>query len=213
LDKKVIPWLVLVVLGLMTAVWFLARYTGPSPETQNTAVYKNSLPPSMPSAKPNVPASAADTQNAPWFKQGDSAALPGMVGKSTGVLTPKNAAEEQRLRSLQDLEKMKHDIAEAIKDPKHPDVKKIAGVLTELKQKYGNTIGGVDFDAVLTNLEKSQEIQVVVQQMQTEVAKQNSADPKKLAAYGDQLKKLQAQLQTNVMATQNASNTNLSKSK
>lgn len=146
-----------------------------------------------------------DNTPSPWANSGNGVALPG-GDKSVTDMTNADGKNDARNSNVvpgkkltpAELQKFQDELLATVQSG-NPDAKKLKEILTRLKQTQGNTVGGVNVDVLLNNLEKSQQIQDVATQLQKESQKPGGPDQRKMQDYMDSLKKLQAQMRTDVM--------------
>lgn len=154
---------------------------------------------SAPPAANNAP---ADNMPAPWANGSNSSALQSGEKSSANVTGlsdgHNNTKAPGKKLTAAELQKFQDELLGTVQSG-NPDPKRLKEILTRLKQTQGNTVGGVNVDVLLNNLEKSQQIQDVAAQLQKESQKPGGPDQKKMQDYMDSLKKLQAQMRTDVM--------------
>lgn len=97
---------------------------------------------------------------------------------------------------------MQQELANAMRDGKQPDPKKVAEMLTRLKEKHGSTVAGVNLDAVISNLQTATEMQALALEIQHESAKPGGGDGKKMQGYVAQLTKLQSRMRMDISVPQ-----------
>ncbi len=184
-----------------TAAFFLVKtdkdIAGPTLKTAGPTL-------ASPSAVADLNAPLATDVPPPWANSGSTAAHKNTAGDSTPTsgshqtTSATGVTGASRTKpNLAELEKMQVELLAAVQSGK-PDVKKLSEVLHRLKQTQGANVGGVNIDALINNLEKSQQLQDLSMEMQKETQKVGGPDQKKMQDNIERLKKLQAQMRTDV---------------
>ncbi|MFZ6818303.1 hypothetical protein [Undibacterium sp. Ji22W] len=203
---------IIVVLGLFYGMRSPSLDSSPKPAAlaQPGAVVNTSP------ATNNVP---VDNTPSPWANSGNSSTISGAKesamnandARNVGTVDGKNDVRNgltvpgKKLTAIE-LQKFQDELLATMQSG-NPDSKRLKEILTRLKQTQGNTIGGVNVDVLLNNLEKSQQIQDVAAQLQKESQKPGGPDQRKMQDHMDNLKKLQAQMRTDVMVANPAMQT------
>jgi hypothetical protein len=205
-NKRALALVALVVVLLAAAVWF-GRPGISNSETPATVAQPGARPVATPMTPGTDSSRPGPGSPAPWAAGGSS--LPpqqqsGMPDKNQPAPAGTAASAPHELKEL---EKMQQALAESMRGGKQPDTRQVLELLNQMKQKYGSTAGGVNLDAVITNLQVAQDIQVVAVEMQTESAKSGGGDRKKLQSSMEKLTKLQSQLRTDIAAPNTLGNT------
>jgi len=214
LNKRLMAVAVLALILLAVAAIFGSRDPSPEPALRAaTPIAPSTATGPMPGANLPPPARPGDSAPAPWAaNSAKPPALPVTVNPPTGVPTPLDmATPAQRQHALKELEQIRNELAASMRDGKQPDPKKVVEALTRLKRTYGSQVAGVNLDAVINNVEKAQEIQALALKMQSETSKPGGPDQKALMGYVEQLKKLQAQLRTDISVPQNQASAGVAK--
>lgn len=188
--------LVLALLAIVIAVGW--QTSSPSEPRPASAVAPSPAVPSAPAA--NLPR-AGDGTPPPWATGGTPPPSLAQADKPLNGL-PMASGPAATQRELKELETMQQELAGALRDGKQPDPKKVAELLTRLKEKHGATVNGVNLDAVISNLQTAQEIQALAQEIQQESAKPGGGDGKKMQAYVAQLTKLQSRMRMDISVPQ-----------
>ena len=137
MHKKLMAVVVLALALLSFAVLFGGR----DPASPTAAAIAPS-PVARPASKLPQSQPQPDAAPSPWAARGQVAAVPGAAASSAGAALP------LRQRDLQELEKIKMELSDSMRDGK-PDPKKVVEVLTKLKQMNGPSVAGVNLDAVI----------------------------------------------------------------
>ena len=118
--------------------------------------------------------------------------------------SPANVASEAmvaRERQARELDAMQADIAKSMRDGKQPDPRKIDAALAKVEEASGQTVvGGVDIEAVRSNVAIAQKMQVLAAELDAE-SKKEKLDNDRLRALIVQVQQLQSQLRVDVSAT------------
>lgn len=198
MNKPLMTSVALALVLLAAAVLYGSRETNPEPAPSAAA-------PIAPQPAPRTKLSSplpGDSAPSPWAA--NSAKPSGLAAGGNlppGASAPVDMrAAGQRQRDLIELKKMHTELAVSMREGRPVDPKKVAEALAKLKQIYGSTVAGVNLDAVITNVEKAQEMQALAMEIQREAGKAGGPDRKVLLAQVDKLKKLQSQLRTDVAA-------------
>lgn len=206
MNKRTMSVVALILLLLVVAFYVGRRG---SSGTASAPVAAGSTAPSA--TTPVVPGVSgprpSDSVTPPWATgSGQAASVAPGAALLNGQPSPADKAVAAQ-RESRELEQMQLEIAEMLRDGKQPDPKRIAEMLTSLKQKHGAIIAGVNLDAVLNNLQVAQEIQTLALEVQRESGKPGGGDSKKMQAYVAQLTKLQAQMRMDITVPQKSAAT------
>lgn len=199
-------WLYYLVFGAIAvaAGFFIAKMDSnePAPAKKNAGVTPAAAPGAQSAgatAEADVPPPWANSKSAQMDVRVD-----GQPRSSSGVSeqqalagAPRSEAAQSK-SDLADINKMQDELL-AIVQSGNPDTKKLAEVLHRLKQTQGANVGGVNVDVLINNLEKSQQLQDLSVEMQKEAQKPGGPDQKKMQENVERLKKIQAQMRTDVM--------------
>lgn len=201
MNKRSMAVAALILLLLVVTLYFGFRdlsSTGSTPIAAVPTVSLANKPPS-PGVEVPLPDGGAPPPWAAGTTQPPSTA-PGTSAFSGQALPADRATAAQR--ESRELEQMQLEISEMLRDGKQPDPKRIAEMLTSLKQKHGAVVAGVNLDAVLNNLQVAQEIQTLALEVQREGNKPGGGDSKQMQAYVAQLTKLQAKMRMDITVPQ-----------
>lgn len=196
MNKKLMAVAVSALVLLSAAVLFGSRDPAPEPAPRAAAA-KAPAPAARPAA--GLPQPRNDNAPSPWAAHAPVATLPGAATPRDSAALP---SPQLAQRDLKELEKIKMELSDAMRDGKQADPKKVVEALVKLKQMNGSAVSGVNLDAVINNVEKAQEMQALALEMQRESNKPGGPDRKALLAYVEQLKKLQAQVRTDFSVPQ-----------
>ena len=201
MNKRSMAVFALILLLLVVAVFIGSRG---SSGTASTPVAPGSTAPSA--AAPVMPGVGGprpgDTAPPPWATgSGQAPSVAPGAAILSGQPSPADKAAAAK-RESRGVEQMQLEIAEMLRDGKQPDPKRVAELLTSLKQKHGAIVAGVNLDVVLNNLQVAQEIQTLALEIQRESGKPGGGDSKKMQAYAAQLTKLQAQMRMDITVPQ-----------
>ncbi len=183
--------------------FFLAKLdVGTSASAPKASAVAPVTSPAAPQARPTQEAEAPP----PWVNSGsqavalgsDANSLPGMEAKQQIAAgeVPVSAAGKSK-EKLAELGKAQAELT-AFVQAGNADPKKLLDILQKLKQTQGPVVGGVNLDALINNLEKTQQLQDLSIEMQKEAQKAGGPDQKKMQDNIERLKKLQAQMRTDV---------------
>lgn len=145
----------------------------------------------------------------PWANSGNQAAnvnagagtLPRMdANQGVGSGEAPMSATSNSKQKLAELGKTQAELTAFVQSG-NADPKKLLDILQKLKQTQGPSVGGVNIDALINNLEKTQQLQELSVEMQRESQKVGGPDQKKMQENIERLKKLQAQMRTDVTVT------------
>lgn len=199
-------WLYYLVFGAIAAAvgFFMAKMdnNAPAPAQKNAGVT-----PVTPSGAPSVAVPAEADVPPPWANSKSAQAevrvdgqprSPSGVSEQPAIAGAPRSGAAQSKSDLADINKMQTELL-AIVQSGNPDTKKLAEVLHRLKQTQGANVGGVNVDVLINNLEKSQQLQDLSVEMQKEAQKAGGPDQKKMQENVERLKKIQAQMRTDVM--------------
>ncbi|MBI3712763.1 MAG: hypothetical protein HY253_07350 [Burkholderiales bacterium] len=160
-------------------------------------------------AAPSVSPTPETEAPPPWVNNGNQVAdvnsgantLPRMDAKQgMGAGEVPMSATSNSKQKLAELGKMQTELTAFVQSG-NTDPKKLLDILHKLKQTQGSSVGGVNIDALINNLEKTQQLQELSLEMQKESQKAGGPDPKKMQENIERLKKLQAQMRTDVTVT------------
>ena len=201
MNKRSMAVAALILLLLAVALYFALRGSSVTGRAPVAAV--PTVPSASTSAVPGIGGSRpGDSAPPPWATGSGQApsVAPGAAVLSGQPSPADKAAAAQR--ESKELEQMQLEIAEMLRNGKQPDPKRVAEMLTSLKQKHGAIVAGVNLDVVLNNLQVAQEIQTLALEIQRESSKPGGGDSKKMQAYVAQLTKLQAQMRMDITVPQ-----------
>lgn len=187
--------------GAVVVVALVLIYGVKSPTSENAKPVAGTPSDVAASSSSVTNKSAVDNLPAPWANSANGSVVQGdkSATNATGPIDARsnNVAPGKKLTAAE-LQKFQDELLATVQSG-NPDSKRLKEILTRLKQTQGNTVGGVNVDVLLNNLEKSQQIQDVAAQLQKESQKPGGPDQRKMQEYMDSLKKLQAQMRTDVM--------------
>lgn len=149
------------------------------------------------------------TANSPTIKSVDGNASNDILNVPNGTQRQQLTGIEQSKKRLADLEKLQAEVNASVQNGQ-PDLKKLSATLYKMKETQGSTVGGVNLNALITNLEKAQQIQELAFEMQKESGKAGNSDQKKLDANMKKMQQLQSEMRTDIMVSPT---TNANKSK
>lgn len=149
------------------------------------------------------------TANSPTIKSVDGNASNDILNVPNGTQRQQLTGIEQSKKRLADLEKLQAEVNASVQNGQ-PDLKKLSATLYKMKETQGSTVGGVNLNALITNLEKAQQIQELAFEMQKESGKGGNSDQKKLDANMKKMQQLQSEMRTDIMVSPT---TNANKSK
>lgn len=149
------------------------------------------------------------TANGPTIKSVDGNVSNDILNVPNGTQRQQLTGIEQSKKRLADLEKLQAEVNASVQNGQ-PDLKKLSATLYKMKETQGSTVGGVNLNALITNLEKAQQIQELAFEMQKESGKAGNSDQKKLDANMKKMQQLQSEMRTDIMVSPT---TNANKSK
>lgn len=190
MSKKTIVLVVLLALALLMATLWFGMRLGVRSVEQGTggnqlAGAGRNVPPSLPAA--SAPALPLVQAQPPWAASagGSNAAIPGV---------PDSAAQIERQKQMAELRTMQMALMKSMQETNRADPRQVDALLLKIKQVTGSsTFNGIDIDVLRNNLAKAEKMQRIAEEMNREASKPGGADPKKIQAYAEQLKKLQPQ--------------------
>lgn len=201
MNKRSMAVVALILLLLVVALYFGSRGLSRTGSTPVAAVPTAPSATTPPAPGVGVPRSG-DSAPPPWATgSGQASSVAPGAAVLSGQPSPADKAAAAQ-RESRELERMQLEIAEMLRDGKQPDPKRVAAMLTSLKQKHGAIVAGVNLDVVLNNLQVAQEIQTLALEIQRESSKLGGGDSKKMQAYVAQLTKLQAQMRMDITVPQ-----------
>lgn len=196
--NRALPWLLAGLLGAAIggAVVWLARPDAPpaaAPATAPASVPTPATPSTGAASAPAMPAAPASPP--PWLAgDGGSAAQAPAPG---GGAQPGAPADPQAMAALQD------KFARIIEGGRQPSPAEVEALLGELERAQGSSVvGGVRIDVLRSNLLKSQQMQVLAEEIQRLAEQPGGPDQQAIQRKLAELQKLQSELRLDLMAPQ-----------